>query len=106
MESHSYQVIAKVESALDADAVAVANAPRLVILGGNSIDSAAAEVTAVRQLWPDAKIALLFEQASDTDLNRLQRLRIDASHSFGRVGGYSCDHAEKDPRRGTLGIPR
>jgi two-component system, NarL family, nitrate/nitrite response regulator NarL len=77
LENHSYRVLARVASALAIDAAAISDAPRLVILGGNSVDNTAAEASTVRRLWPDTKIVLLFEQASGTDLNWLLTSQID-----------------------------
>jgi two-component system, NarL family, nitrate/nitrite response regulator NarL len=78
VETHSYRVIAGAASALDLGGAAVANAPKLVILSGHSVGNAAAEASAVRRLWPDAKIVLLFEQTSGTDLDWLLTSQIDA----------------------------
>jgi two-component system nitrate/nitrite response regulator NarL len=83
MESHSYHVVGAIESAADDKTCRIVLAPKIVILGAHSAEGAAAEASAVRRVWPNAKIILLFEQASGEDFNQLLAVaHIDACLPF------------------------
>lgn len=78
MESHSYHVVGAVESATGDKTCRIVLAPKIVILGADSAEGAAAEASAVRRAWPNAKIILLYEQASGEDFTHLTVAHIDA----------------------------
>ena len=82
MKTHSYRVVGAVPSALDIDEAAITNAPKLAILAPNSLASAPAEASAIKRLWPETKIMLLFEEASAADLDKMLTLQIDACMPF------------------------
>jgi two-component system nitrate/nitrite response regulator NarL len=78
MESYSYQIVGDVASTADIDkSLLVADAPRLVILGGLPVDEAASAAGHIRELWPEAKIILLFDSASSGDFQKLLASEID-----------------------------
>jgi two-component system, NarL family, nitrate/nitrite response regulator NarL len=77
MESHAYNVVYSAASTpnIDAESLGIEK-PQLVILGTSAGDHTA--VTAnTRRLWQDAKIVVLFERASSTDIQKLIALDID-----------------------------
>jgi two-component system nitrate/nitrite response regulator NarL len=74
MESHSHHVVGAVESAAGDKTYKIGLAPKIVILGADSAEGAAAEASAVRRVWPNAKIILLYEE----DLNHLTVVHYDA----------------------------
>ena len=78
MGSHSYHVVGAVESATGDKTCRIVLAPKIVILGADSAEGAAAEASAVRRAWPNAKIILLYEQASGEDFTHLTVAHIDA----------------------------
>ena len=51
--------------------------PKLAILGAQSADKAVAEAAAIRKLWPDSKIILLYEYASLVDFQKLLTSEIN-----------------------------
>jgi len=71
MAKHSYRVVCDVGSAAAISAAAISEEPKLVILGAQSADKAVAEAVAIRKLWPDSKIILLYEDASLADFQKL-----------------------------------
>ena len=78
MESHSYHVICGVAASSEIDPSALAHTPKLVILGTFPAENAAMEASNIHRLWPQAKIILLFENASATDFKKLLTSPIDA----------------------------
>jgi len=77
MENHSYRVAGGFESTTELSRAAIVSDIPLVILGAQSTDNACAEAIAVRKLFPDSKIVLLFEHASQGDFEKLLASRID-----------------------------
>lgn len=77
MVRNSYRVICDVGSATDIPAAAVSDEPKLVILGTQSADSAIAGAVAIRKLWPNSKIILLYEHILLADFQRLLTSQID-----------------------------
>jgi two-component system nitrate/nitrite response regulator NarL len=78
MEGHSYRVVCGVGSLADISNPSIAgNGPKLVILGEQSIDDAVVQSADVRKMWPDSKIVLLFEYASNEDFQKLLVSEID-----------------------------
>lgn len=79
MESHSYRVISSVGSIADIDrGVATEAQPELVILGSLPTDRVADVTSSIRNRWQDAKIIMLFENASAKDLQKLMAAGLDA----------------------------
>jgi two-component system nitrate/nitrite response regulator NarL len=79
MESHSYQVICSVGSTADIDrSVLKEEQPELVILGALPTDRVADATASIRRRWQDAKIIMLFEDASSRDLQKLLTSGLDA----------------------------
>jgi two-component system nitrate/nitrite response regulator NarL len=79
MESHSYQVICSVGCAADIDRnVAKEARPELVLLGALPTDRVADATSSIRRRWQDAKIIMLFENASSNDLQKLMSAGLDA----------------------------
>src|SRR6201981_4169664 len=52
--------------------------PELFILGARPADRVAEATSSIRRLWQDAKIIVLFDDASATDLQKLLASQIDA----------------------------
>lgn len=77
MVRNSYRVICDVGSATDIPAASTSDEPKLVILGMQSADSAIAEAVAIRKLWPDSKIILLYEHILLADFQRLLTSQIN-----------------------------
>jgi two-component system, NarL family, nitrate/nitrite response regulator NarL len=78
MDGHSYRVVCGAGSLADIANPAIAgNGPKLVILGEQSIDDAVVQSADVRKMWPDSKIVLLFEYASNEDFQKLLASEID-----------------------------
>ena len=78
MTHHSYRVICGVGSTAEITGPStLAEGPKLAILGAQSTDNVVAEAVAIRKLWPESKIILLFEQASVLDLQKLLASQID-----------------------------
>ncbi len=78
MESHSYRFICGAGSVADIEGSSIADeAPRLVILGAQSVDNAVTEAVRVRKLWPDSKIVLLFEHVAPADFQKLISSQLD-----------------------------
>ena len=73
----SYRVTGDFASTEDIAASVVQEVPRLVILGAPQAENAAADASAIRKVWPEAKIMLLFEHASSDDFNELLTSDID-----------------------------
>jgi two-component system nitrate/nitrite response regulator NarL len=82
MAKNSYRVVCDVQSIVEFGAAAVSDEPKLVILGAQSADIAVAEAVAIRKLWPNSKIVLLYEQALLADLQKLQTSEIDGCVSL------------------------
>jgi two-component system nitrate/nitrite response regulator NarL len=77
MANHSYRVVCDVGSTAAISAATISDEPKLVILGAQSADKAVAEAIAIRKLWPDSKIILLYEHASLADFHKLLTSEID-----------------------------
>jgi two-component system nitrate/nitrite response regulator NarL len=77
MAEKSYRVFCDVGCTAELGSAAISNEPDLVILGAQSADSAVAEAAAIRRLWPDSKIVLLYEHVCLADLQKLQVSDID-----------------------------
>ena len=78
IRNYPYRVVCSVGSAADiGSASMVGDGPKLVILGPQSADNAAAEAVNIRKLWSDSKIVLLFEYASLADFQKLLTSEID-----------------------------
>ena len=79
MESHSYRVICSIGSPADIDCNALkGEQPKLVMLGALP-DSRLADATSrIRRCWQDAKIIVLFDDASSDDLQQLLSSDVDA----------------------------
>src|SRR5262249_54004903 len=78
MESHLHHVICSVASSADIDAGSFGEAPpELFILGALPADRVAEAASNIRRLWQDAKIIVLFDEASATDLQKLLASQID-----------------------------
>jgi len=79
MESHSYHVICSVGSTADIDRGVLKEAqPELVLLGALPTDRVANATSSIRRCWQDAKIIMLFENASSKDLQKLLASGLDA----------------------------
>lgn len=79
MESHSYNVICSVGSTADIDrSIAKDVQPELVLLGAMPTDHIADATSCIRRRWQDAKIIMLFENASSKDLQKLVAAGLDA----------------------------
>jgi two-component system nitrate/nitrite response regulator NarL len=79
MESHSYHVICSVGSTADIDRGGLKEAqPELVLLGALPTDRVAEATSSIRRCWQDAKIIMLFENASSKDLQKLLASGLDA----------------------------
>jgi two-component system nitrate/nitrite response regulator NarL len=79
MESHSYHVICSVGSTADIDRGVLKEAqPELVLLGALPTDRVADATSSIRRCWQDAKIIMLFENASSKDLQKLLASGLDA----------------------------
>lgn len=75
---HSYHIVGNIASTADiAKSSNVAEAPRLVILGALPVDDAASAAVRIRRLWPEAKIILLFDDASSGDFQKVLASEID-----------------------------
>jgi two-component system nitrate/nitrite response regulator NarL len=77
MTRQSYRVVCDAGSAAEISTAAVSYEPGLVVLGAQSADDAVAEADALRKLWPDSKIVLLYEHASPADVNKILASEID-----------------------------
>ena len=77
MTKHSYRVVCDVGSTAGISAATISNPPRLAILGAQSADRAVTEAGAIRKLWPDSKVILLYENASLADFQKLLASEID-----------------------------
>lgn len=83
MTNHSFNVVGGVASTADIDSSsAVADVPRLVILGALPAGETTAAASCIRKLWPGTKIILLFERASSADLQKLLASEIDGCIPF------------------------
>jgi two-component system nitrate/nitrite response regulator NarL len=79
MENHSYHVVCSVASAAEIHGGSAGGAaPGLVILGALPTDNIEAVTSGIRKMWHAAKIILLFEHASSSDLQKLMASEIDA----------------------------
>jgi two-component system nitrate/nitrite response regulator NarL len=74
MAQNSYRVVCDFGSTAEISAAAVFDEPKLVILGAQFADNAVTEALAIRKLWPDSKIILLYEQA---DFQKLRTSEIN-----------------------------
>jgi two-component system, NarL family, nitrate/nitrite response regulator NarL len=77
MTNHSYRVVCDVGSAAGISAATIPDEPKLAILGAQSADKAVAEAAAIRKLWPDSKIILLYEYTSLVDFQKLLTSEIN-----------------------------
>ena len=79
MENHSYDVLCSAASVADVDSGSFGKTqPELVILGALPADRVAQATGQIRDLWQTAKIILLFESASATDLQKLLASELNA----------------------------
>jgi two-component system nitrate/nitrite response regulator NarL len=77
MANNSCHVVCDVGSTAEISVAAVSDEPKLVVLGAQSADDAVAEADAIRKLWPDSKIILLYEHASSADVQKLLASEIN-----------------------------
>ena len=77
MANTSYRVVCGVGYIAELAATAVSDERKLVILGARSADNAVTDADEVRKLWPHSKIVLLYEQASEADLQKLLQSEIN-----------------------------
>ena len=77
MANNSCHVVCDVGSTAEISIAAVSDEPKLVVLGAQSADDAVAEADAIRKLWPDSKIILLYEHASPADVQKLLASEIN-----------------------------
>lgn len=78
IEGHSYRVVCRLNSIAEiGDAAVSGGAPKLVILGEQSINDAINGAIQVRKVWPDSKVVWLFEQSSAEEVQRLLDSTID-----------------------------
>jgi two-component system nitrate/nitrite response regulator NarL len=77
MANNSYPVVCDVGSTAEIAVAAVSDEPKLVVLGAQSADNALNEAVAIRKLWPDSKIILLYEHASAADVQNLLASEIN-----------------------------
>jgi two-component system nitrate/nitrite response regulator NarL len=78
LENHSYRFVFGAASSAEIESSSVVGeGPRLVLLGGQSIDNAVAEAVSIRKWWSDSKIVLLFENISAADFQRLAASHLD-----------------------------
>jgi len=79
METHSYKVIGSLGSPADIDCSALKDEPpKLVMLGALPAGRLADTTSSIRRCWQDAKIIMLFENASSKDLQKLLASGLDA----------------------------
>jgi len=78
MAKNSYRVVCDVGSTAEFDgASTLSDEPKLVILGVQSADNALSQAASARQLWPDSKIILLYEDLSPADFQTLLMSEIN-----------------------------
>jgi two-component system nitrate/nitrite response regulator NarL len=77
MTKHSYRVVCDIASIAEVGDATISEEPKLVILGAQSADNALAEAAGIRELWPESKIVLLYENASPADFKKLVTSQID-----------------------------
>jgi two-component system nitrate/nitrite response regulator NarL len=77
MAKQSYRVVCDVGSTAEISTAAVSDEPKLVVLGAQSAENAVAEADALRKLWPDSKIVLLYEHASPADVQKMLASELD-----------------------------
>jgi two-component system nitrate/nitrite response regulator NarL len=77
MANQSYRVVCDVGSTVEISTAAISDEPELVVLGAQSAENAVAEADALRKLWPDSKIVVLYEHASPADVQKLLTSEID-----------------------------
>jgi two-component system, NarL family, nitrate/nitrite response regulator NarL len=78
MTKHSYRVICSIASVEElSGSSTTSNEPKLVLLGTQSTENTVAETAAIRKLWPDSKIVLLFDLASLADWQQVLMSDID-----------------------------
>ena len=78
MANNSYRVVCDIGSRADFSAASsLADAPKLVILGAQSVDNTITEAASARKLWPDSKIILLYDYISPADFQKLLMSQID-----------------------------
>ncbi len=83
IESHSYNVICSVASPADIQRGTLEEQqPKLIILGALPADHTADTTRGIRRCWQDAKIIVLFDHASPTDLQHLLASDVDACISM------------------------
>jgi two-component system nitrate/nitrite response regulator NarL len=79
MESHSYKVICSIGSPADIDCNALKEEqPKLVMLGRLPGGDLADTTSRIRRCWHDAKIIMLFDNASSKHLQQLLSSDVDA----------------------------
>jgi two-component system nitrate/nitrite response regulator NarL len=67
LERYSYRIVGSANGAASFVAQGPPEPPSLVLVGAETMDHALAEVDRSRKLWPDTKIMLLLQGASDPD---------------------------------------
>jgi two-component system, NarL family, nitrate/nitrite response regulator NarL len=78
MTKHSYRVICSIASVEELSGSSItSNKPKLVLFGTQSTANTVAETAAIRKLWPDSKIVLLFDLASLADWQQVLMSDID-----------------------------
>ena len=77
MAANSYRVVCAVGRIAEIDTAAISAEPKFVILGAQSADSTIAEAAAIRKLWPDSKIILLYEYGFLDDFQKLLTSQIN-----------------------------
>ncbi len=79
MESHSYKVVCSIGSPADIDCNALSEEqPKLVMLGTLPAGCLADTTSSVRRRWQNAKIIMLFDNASSKDLQQLVASDVEA----------------------------
>jgi two-component system, NarL family, nitrate/nitrite response regulator NarL len=83
MEGSAYRVVFAVGSIAEIGGPSVGgNAIKLAILGAQNVDDAVSSSADIRKLWPDSKIVLLYESASDDDVQILLASGLDGCVSL------------------------
>ena len=77
IKNYRYRVVCSVGSVADIDNSTTPDDPKLVILGGESIDHAIAEAVSTRKRWPSSKVVMLFEHATVADFQKLLTSDVD-----------------------------
>jgi DNA-binding NarL/FixJ family response regulator len=77
MASLSYRVVCDVGSTAEIGKMAVSDEPKIVVLSAQSAADAVDGAVALRKLWPDSKILVLFDHAPPADVHKLLASEID-----------------------------